>query len=307
MMINFTKIGNTIDEYLFPICQQTSPTFLTILGIWLVFWYPEQSVIFNENNHNITWWLTKKTVLLTIAIGIVSITTSLIGAKKLKNQESNIKILEEKNISYKAEINRLIDEARVLEVHIEDAEMTIFYNRKSHQEFIYQSLSKYLMHISSDHLGYCDTERISIYRHSDNKFFIAGRYAQNIEFNKTNRIKFPENEGCIGEAWRTGNTVFKSFESRKGKKYNNWQLSEFQITPEISQAIRMKSHSYCAIPISENSTRVGVLLFESLGNTKLDITKINASIKEHNSFLIELLKESNQVADREIDTAKNAA
>ena len=293
--INFKKIGEFIDENLFPICQQLSPTILTIFGLWLVFWYPDAIKEFEENGAEWYWWFKQWTIILVFFSAVISIITSFMAASRSKRKDKEIFELKNRGEILSININNEINERRRISKLLEDAEYTIDANIISQQQFVSYISSKYLMHMFVDHLRYSDNERISLYRHEGGEFFIAGRYSQNIDFNEVSRIRFPDDEGCLGEAWKTGNITSKRFSTRRKRDYEEWQEHDCRIPLLVAKKIRMKSVAYMAIPINESSSRVGVLLLESLVSDNLGEQDVVASLEEHKTYLVEMLKESKRV------------
>ena len=161
----------------------------------------------------------------------------------------------------------------------------------------YNSIFKDQLAIIFHRLSFTANERISIYKHSNDKFTILGRYSLNHNLNKIRRNFYPEDQGFIKVAW----------ENEDGELYIN-NLPEFvqgnrteyfrrvnevcQIDREIFDEIRMKSRCYYlkAITDEREYNRIAVMVIESLNPEGIDLDSVNEVIAEEKERLVSFIK-----------------
>lgn len=135
----------------------------------------------------------------------------------------------------------------------------------------------------SDSLGLSHKERISLYRHENQKFILYHRFSDDPELRKPGRPFYPENEGCISRAYREGKceeaNLPCSLTDMDG--YKSAQLQKFQITSNVVDGFKMRSRSYAAYAIYDLNKRdkVAVIVFESLDPDRFSSTGIYDKIK----------------------------
>ena len=110
-------------------------------------------------------------------------------------------------------------------------------------------------------------ERVSVYLHDGcTAFRMVARYSKNPEFNKTAREKYPDDEGCIAEAWRNGMSYVANLPdaSKDLKAYQDTLLEKFRIPKKTSRSFNMQSRCYGATAFDGKSgNRIAVLVIES--------------------------------------------
>lgn len=118
-------------------------------------------------------------------------------------------------------------------------------------------------------LGFGDQERVSIYRYSeqDRTFYMLGRYSEGPDFARRGRAVYPEDQGCIGRAWRTGEGIAQELPDPE-VDYDNYEraMSDgWNIDRDTLRAMAMKSRLICAIAIRDRTDlrRIAVVVFES--------------------------------------------
>ena len=114
-------------------------------------------------------------------------------------------------------------------------------------------------------LHFSSAERISVYKYESNFFIRLGRYSSDPEFIKPGREKYPDNEGCIGEAWRNGNCYINNFPDPENEKSKYLKIlkEEWKINKNAACKFRMKSRSYAAFSLERNYEKIAVVVFES--------------------------------------------
>ncbi len=131
-----------------------------------------------------------------------------------------------------------------------------------------QLLEDELIRLSSDVLGFGNDERISVYERipSQGVLVLAGRYSVNPAHMKTTRILYPENEGVIQEALRSGECLVDSFPDPR-LNYEDYitKHKSMGLRDETARALTMKSMTYGGLAIKDttNSHRNAVVILES--------------------------------------------
>jgi hypothetical protein len=150
----------------------------------------------------------------------------------------------------------------------------------------FDSFRDQLSILANDVFGFSDRERISVYKHDGVSFVMLGRYSKNPRYNEKGRAIYPDNEGCIAQAWNEGVAVIENLPdpSINSGAYlrdhkNNWRLPI-----HVSKGFNMKSRSYVALAIDDlvEQKRIAVAVFESTVPTgALDSARINGLIRSH--------------------------
>lgn len=133
-------------------------------------------------------------------------------------------------------------------------------------------------------------ERITLYIHdSKNKRFIpCGRFSQNAKYSQPGRIEYPEEEGCIGEAWQHG-WHFTTLSPNPSIRVNEHQQM-YRIKKAVSSKLKMPSVQYAAMRVSSNDGKnYGVLVVESTEDNRFAEKNLRNSLEEQKHFLSELI------------------
>lgn len=292
----FKKTGEWFDKNLFNLLKILFPLLFSVWTIWVGIWFTKKidnylDVNAEEISSKILFWLLDSTTLITIilVLCIIVIMYKDNAANNLNQKE--IETLKFLNSNLTAERNELEDKIKTVSSSLEDSQENTYYQVIAHQNFINDCICRFLRHISSDHLSLDHNDRLSLYLHRGNEFVLAGRYSQNLDLNKSNRNFFPDNQGCIGISWQTGNTIY----SKQNGRYETWQRNQ-NIASDVLEEIRMKSQLYCAIPIYNNSDREGILLAESLQNQSFTQKNIELVVSTHGAYLVDLLQEMKRIS-----------
>ena len=116
-------------------------------------------------------------------------------------------------------------------------------------------------------LNFGDTDRISVYKHDGHRFLELGRYSKNPDFHKTGRGVYPDNEGCLGRAWREGWAYVADLPDPKTEfnEYCHRQAVEYNISQLAVRGLTMRSLTYAALAIDSlrGDVRVAVIVCES--------------------------------------------
>ncbi len=139
-------------------------------------------------------------------------------------------------------------------------------------------------------------DRVSLYV-KDNKsgFFIrVGRWALNQEWNTPGRVRYPNYQGIIFNAWNDGFATRQNLPARDSDEYRQIHEEEWNITGEEFEDLHMKPRSFVATRIRnrQGTEPIAVLVLESRKGSRFS----EADIKR----LFE--KESTRAHMREIAT-----
>lgn len=292
----FRKTGEWFDKNLFNLLKITAPLIFSIWSIWVGAWLSEKITVYKNTNlekiHEIiSFWIFEFTPIATLFF-LSSIIYIFYKDNHINNSNiDEIDRLKFLNSNLTAERNEFEDMVKSISSRLENSEENTYYQVIAHQDFINDCICRFLRHIASDHLSLDHNARLSLYLHRGAEFVLAGRYSQNIEFNKVNRNFFPDDQGCIGASWQTGIIVY----SKHNGRYETWQRNN-NIAAEVLEEIRMRSSLYCAIPIYNNSDREGVLLAESLQTEGFTKQKIELVVSTHGAYLVDLLQEMKRIS-----------
>jgi hypothetical protein len=183
----------------------------------------------------------------------------------------------------KREVSRL----RQNEVRYKDA------LRQRQQDFKYILEGQLAVLATALNLG--DTERISVFRYDEKcrRFHMLGRYSKSPQYREAGRDSYPAEEGCIGEAWRSGEG-FVDHLPDPGTHFNDychslaadWRMSQLTV-----QSLTMKSRSYAAYAIDNamGDQRIAVIVFESTRVDSLDKDMLREAVKVQAKGLIYFL------------------
>ncbi|MGP5066388.1 hypothetical protein ACTXJ2_11170 [Psychrobacter alimentarius] len=222
-----------------------------------------------------------------------------------------------------AEINALINEKMQLSLDVEekdkelneikqnlnDAQEAITDLKTQHLSESREITSRFLAFLSKK-LGFTPNERISLYMlisvdsNIDEQDFlhIFGRYSVNVSYNKTNRLRFPKDEGVIGKAFVSSDTNTSTIHLSGNDNQYLKETKTFGIKMEVARKFNMQSRSFYPYMITKNlGDRIGVLLCESTTvNQQFDLAEINRILDEHDSIILELLDYNRAILNKTI-------
>lgn len=185
------------------------------------------------------------------------------------------------------------DKALIKKCQTENSELKNYLNNRELDT--YSIFSSYLKTIFDD-LKMTAEERVSLYKLDLDKFTCIGRYSDNeIYREKTHRL-YPKNQGCIGQAWRTGAHEISnspSFaEDEEGWYKYHCQTYDFSRSELLN--IKMKSSSFQGIRLkdSQNDETIAVIVFESILKDGLKFGRITKYFNTHSKKALVGLVES---------------
>lgn len=149
----------------------------------------------------------------------------------------------------------------------------------------------------ADSLELKSTDRVSLYMLESAGFQCIGRYSENQEYKKKPNRLYANDQGCIGEAWRSGNSSDKSLPCPRTEcaAYAQHQEQRWRIPASEVAKMRMASRCYVARAVKDiyEGTNVAVLLFESTQPEGLSERRIDTAFNrgEARKLFFYLIKE----------------
>lgn len=116
-----------------------------------------------------------------------------------------------------------------------------------------------------DELDLKNNCRISIYRHEADNFIMLGRFSHDPVMQKTGRGYYPVDQGCIGKAFREGESFALEIPDPTCNEYYEVMQAEWGIDPAVATTFAMKARSIAAFALADRATlkRSLILVFES--------------------------------------------
>lgn len=148
------------------------------------------------------------------------------------------------------------------------------------------------------HRVFAQTERVSLYAYTDEHFVLAGRHSEHPDNKNPRRQRFPSRQGCIGSAWY-GDPCFVTLPDpdTETQAYLDVMNLSFGLNANAVSALRMKSRVYYARAIqSHDTTRVGVIVFESTRVDGLDQPYLESIVSRKQPYLADLITRSAMVS-----------
>ncbi|MEZ7500334.1 hypothetical protein QO200_16490 [Flavobacterium sp. Arc3] len=142
-------------------------------------------------------------------------------------------------------------------------------------------------------LGLKDTDRISMYKFQDDKFYIIGRYSSNPVLKVVRRRHYDSDQGLIAKAWQEGHYFLNSgipdysSKARSKKAICTFFNTIYKIDPETLENITMKSKSFYlkAFMDSRGIQRTSIIVIESEKNKAFEIEELEKVINDEESKL----------------------
>lgn len=190
-------------------------------------------------------------------------------------------------------LSQLEETAAQLRRRIAGLENELGQTQETHQKLV----RDYLANLAN-RLGFSGSERISLYAHDGERFYLLGRYSERPEFDRRGRAYYNHNEGVIGKAWAAKDG--KAFLSGLPDPDRDWQgyadrlLRECSIGEETAKGFAMKSRCLAACAVLDTAKagrqRIAVMVVESILPTGVDADKAFGAIQTSQKGLRALLK-----------------
>lgn len=266
MGIEKTKIGIFLDHIYFNyLIYLNGLNTLIFAFIGILFELDKDVTRYSINTKTIGWFLFVIVIILTI--------TQIV--KQVKETKSIEKIEKEKT----DEINTLKFDKNNLDIKIQNLENQISKINNNSIEIVEIHLA-YLF----EKMNLKNSERISLYKFIDEKFYVLGRFSNNPELRKRGRNSYKK-EGLIFKAWQVGK-FFKnsgilipnmSTRSKFRKGYYKVLNDIARIDEETVWNMNMKSRSFYlkALKDSGNVENTSIIVIESLNENGFQIDAID--------------------------------
>lgn len=194
-------------------------------------------------------------------------------------QVSNSKTIEKFEKDKEIELNSLKDEKKELVVKIQKLENQISKINSNSIEIVEIHLA-YLF----EKMNLKNSERISLYKFIEDKFYVLGRFSSNPELKKRGRNSYKK-EGLIFKAWQLGK-YFKnsgipipnlSTRSKFRRGYYKVMNDIASIDEETVWKMNMKSRSFYlkALKDTGNVENTSIIVIESLNDNGFQLNEIN--------------------------------
>jgi hypothetical protein len=133
--------------------------------------------------------------------------------------------------------------------------------------------------------------RISIYRHEGAHFIMLARFSIDPNKRKTGRGFYPAEQGCIGAAYRDGESIIQSFPDPSTDAYVQANLRQ-SVPAAVVAGFKMKPRSIVAFAIAERDTydRPLVLVYESTEESAFVLRRLKSVTTNYNDTLCSLYK-----------------
>jgi hypothetical protein len=121
-------------------------------------------------------------------------------------------------------------------------------------------------------MGLKDNDRVSIYKHNGrNSFYRIARHSNHPEYSKPGRSIYPDDEGCIGEAFREGHAFDEAMPANP-VRYETCLTEDWHISLEVVRGLTMKSRSIAAFALHKplGGKRFAIIVFESMASGRID-------------------------------------
>lgn len=130
-------------------------------------------------------------------------------------------------------------------------------------------------------------DRISLYKVSEDHFFILGRFSENQSYRKVGRKYYDRQQGILEKAFQRAYVqedlpVSYGDAAQKRKRYADEQLRKFRIPVQITNKFNMKSRSYRALAIKAGNMEfpVAIICVESTARGTLGVvTRENLQLR----------------------------
>jgi hypothetical protein len=115
-------------------------------------------------------------------------------------------------------------------------------------------------------IGLTHNDRISVYRHNGEYLIQIGRFSKNPQHEKSGRSVYPDDQGCIGHAWKNGDCFESKLPNPNKPEYKARNRTKWSIPGEVIDAMIMKSRSLAVFKLNRSSecTPFAVVVFESV-------------------------------------------
>ena len=227
--------------------------------------------------------------------------------RRRKEETTNLENLTKENEELKKSEKEISNNLSQVDQNLNEAQEAIGELKTQHLNEAREITSKFLAFLFKQ-LNFSSNDRICLYMlikvddDETNKDFlhIFGRFSVNVDFKRINRVRFPKDEGVIGQAFTSDKTNTEVVHLSQNDEEYLEETKKLGINKSIAKSFSMKSKSFYPYMITKRlDDRIGVLLCESVTVDKnFDIEEINKLFKQHDSILIELLDYNHSILSK---------
>lgn len=108
--------------------------------------------------------------------------------------------------------------------------------------------------------------RLSVYRHSGDKFYLVGRASPNVDYAAVGRTSYPDTQGFIGQVWRAADDKTNVTLPADRQDWIDTQVTSYGFTREEAEALKMQTAMMTATKLRRDlhGEAFGVLCIESV-------------------------------------------
>lgn len=124
--------------------------------------------------------------------------------------------------------------------------------------------------------GFGNDSRITLYRHEDSRFISLARFSPDPGKAKTGRGFYPDNEGCIGAAYRDKESYVFDLPEAGTPDYFDAMMDNWGYDPQVVNIFTMQPRSIAAFALEDDSdyTRNLMVVFESTEENAFAIRRL---------------------------------
>jgi hypothetical protein len=140
-------------------------------------------------------------------------------------------------------------------------------------------------------MGLEENDRISIYKHNGTSFWRVARHSSNPDHARPGRSIYPDNQGCMGEAFRQGFSCDESLPANT-QAYVTRLSEKWGIPREAIDQLTMRARSIAAFALARpiSGRRFAIIVFESVAPGRVDGTCRDRFSAEEQGSIIQWLE-----------------
>jgi len=145
----------------------------------------------------------------------------------------------------------------------------------------YRDMWTFVLYRWASELSLNGSHRISVYKHEGDHFLMIARFSHAKPFSSRGRGVYPDNQGCIGNAWRAADgkcfTDDLPNPTSQAARYRNKQNRDWGLPKDVADNLTMKPRAIYAVAIvDDGGQRHAIAVFESVDQNGLDVAAIEA-------------------------------
>ncbi|WP_394065396.1 hypothetical protein [Alcaligenes sp. WGS1538] len=284
-------IAEAVELHGATVAQQAAPYLFAACLYWWSVADPQAQV---ATEAPALWWHPLQ-VIFTSLPGWALVLSFLLGIWATIAHNRHLAVLKTETAKLQNEVNRLTISRNSMRAQLDEAEEHAEYLRATFSEAQAKNAMGFLRFHCEGIDNFGDHARASLYAHVDGQFVLAGRFTEHPVYMKPNRQRFPADQGCIGKAWLDGGDFTISFDEDHAQTPNEY-LKIVTETCNIRESeihtIRMKSRFYYARAVTHDRIRIGVVVYESLKSSLLDVEALRQHAIEHEPYLRDIINQA---------------